>query len=354
MSQEARAILLDDFKRAKFSRNEINKSWRRWLESGEQYLDITFESKCWKDNSFAVLLSVTHPLVKLAAEYLQSKGQVVTTLRVKSDKFASGEYPFAIYQWKLSGEREDIQMMPVSANSNLNRVIFELLKESYGINYKLDVKENGWKAVEATHHSVWSSSLAEHKEKTAELINYKEASLKTSHIARMQSLEEALDKHRTKKNYVQMMTGKIRIAQEDFELHLLQLEDAKNSADILFELLAYGLLVIEPEIIEAPNKALIDVMAYVAKTYGIDIIHNPSRLLGMISDLAPEQTKERRKLKLLFDIGILDILNVEGMDGIDSIVELAKDKLGYEKEETCKLLQYLNVFYGKEVTNESV
>ena len=126
LSQDARMSLLDDFKRAKLPRNEINRSWRRWLESGEQLMEITFESKCWKENPSATLLSITHPLVKLAADYLQSKGKVVTSLRVESDQFAAGVYPFAIYQWKLSGEREDIQMTPVSSNTNLNRIYVNL------------------------------------------------------------------------------------------------------------------------------------------------------------------------------------------------------------------------------------
>lgn len=239
--------LLDDLKREKLPRNEMNRSWRRWLESGEQLMEITFESKCWKENPSATLLSITHPLVKLAANYLQSKGKIVTSLKVKSNKFAAGIYPFVIYQWKLSGEREDIQMRPVSANTDLNRVLFELLKQSSGVDDLVDIKDESWKAVEAAHHSFWESALQEHKDKTEEMISYKEASLRTSHAARIKSLEDALNNNSGKKNYVQMMTGKIRIAQEDFNLHMHQLEEAKNKADIFFELLAYGVLEIESE-----------------------------------------------------------------------------------------------------------
>ena len=43
-----------------------------------------------------------------------------------------------------------------------------------------------------------------------------------------------------------MTEGKIRLATEDFEQHMEQLQQAKVKADILFELLAYGLLIIEP------------------------------------------------------------------------------------------------------------
>lgn len=245
LSQDARMLLLDDYKRTKFPRSEANRKWRRWLESGEQLLDITFESRCLKENPDATLITVTHPLTKIAAEYLQSKGKVVTQLRVTTDRFAAGEYPFAIYQWKLSGEREDLQMVPVSANQELNQILFELLKQSEGIDYVSDINKEKWEAVEEIHHDLWQSALKEHKNKTVEMISYKEASLRTSHAARMGSLLDALKTNRDKKVYVQMMNGKIRIAQEDYDIHMAQLQKAKESADILFELLAYGVLIVE-------------------------------------------------------------------------------------------------------------
>ena len=87
--------------------------------------------------------------------------------------------------------------------------------------------------------------MKEHKNKTEEMISYKEASLRTSHAARMGALQDALRNNSGKKAYVQMMNGKIRIAQEDYDIHMAQLQKAKDSADILFELLAYGMLVVE-------------------------------------------------------------------------------------------------------------
>ena len=34
---------------------------------------------------------------------------------------------------------------------------------------------------------------------------------------------------------------------EDYELHMEQLQQARDKADILFELLAYGMLIVESE-----------------------------------------------------------------------------------------------------------
>ena len=60
----------------------------------------------------------------------------------------------------------------------------------------------------------------------------------------MATLQEKKKKS-DKSSYVQMTQGKIRIAQEDFDLHLALLNEARNKSDILFELLAYGILEIK-------------------------------------------------------------------------------------------------------------
>lgn len=344
LSQTARKILHEDYKALKLPRNEVNNSWRKWLEGVEQHLTISFDSKCCKENPQSTLIAITHPLVKQAAVYLQSKGKVVTVLKVKTDRFMAGEYPFAIFQWKLSGEREDLQMKTVSSNPALNMILFELLKESYASNYKLQLRTDGWEDVETVHHEIWERELKEHKFKTEEMIRYKEASLKTSHMARMNTLKEQLQASKDK-NYQTMTEGKIRIAAEDFEQHMEQLQQAKEKADILFELLAYGLLIIEPASDEQTNQSLVEVMEYIAENYGKQLIHTPVQLLSMLADLAPNMRKERKQLKLLFDIGAVDILNTEGMAGLNKVIKFVADEVGYEESLTRKLIKYLEVFY---------
>ena len=244
LSQDGRFALLDDFKLKKYPRNETNKAWRKWLESGEQMLDVTFESSCWKENPSVTFLTITHPLVQMAADYLQSKGKIATSLVSNSEAISEGKYPFAIYQWKLSGEREDLQLKPLSADDSLNGCLFDLLKTSEGKADLSSVHMESWDKVDLKHHEVWEKALSEHRDLTNELIKFKEASLRTSHAARMATLQEQLRKS-DKSSYVQMTQGKIRIAQEDFDLHLALLNEARNKSDILFELLAYGILEIK-------------------------------------------------------------------------------------------------------------
>lgn len=247
LSQSSRFALLDDFKKAKFIRNETNRNWKKWLESGEQHLSVTFSSECSMKNPSITLLSITHPLVKQAARYFLNKDKVVSILKIKTNKFDPGEYPFAVYQWKLSGEREDLQMKTISANTSLNKILLELLKESCGYDYKMKLDSVKWEPVENMHHSIWTSALKEHKQKTKEMILYKESSLKTSHNARIATLREQLRKSKND-TYCVLTEGKIKRANEDYEMHMEELEQAKEKADILFELLAYGILIVAADI----------------------------------------------------------------------------------------------------------
>ena len=346
LSQSARFALLDDFKKAKFVRNEINRSWRKWLESGEQHLSVTFNSECSMKNAGVTLLSITHPLVKQAARYLQSKGKVVSILKVKTNKFYPGEYPFAIFQWKLSGEREDLQMKTVSANTSLNRILLDLLKESYGSNFKLELSSSKWEEVEDMHHSIWTSSLKEHKQKTEEMILYKESSLRTSHNARIATLQEQLSKSKND-TYRVLTEGKIKRANEDFVIHMEELEQAKEKADILFELLAYGLLVVSADDSDGveENADLKEVIMNLFNTFGKDLISEPKKLMGLIADYAPTLANERKHIRMLFEIGIFEIVERTGINNLDEAVKLAETELGFEEETTRNYIKYFEVFY---------
>ena len=345
LSQDARFMLLDDFKKAKFVRTEINRNWKKWLESGEQHLQVTFSSECSMKNAGVTLLSITHPLVKQASVYLQSKGKVVSVLKVKTNKFYPGEYPFAVYQWKLSGEKEDLQMKTISANTSLNRHIFDLLKESYGSNFKLDLNSSKWEDVENMHHSIWTTALKDHKEKTKEVIKYRESSLQTSHNARIAVLKEQLANSKND-TYRVLTEGKIKRANEDFAFRMEELEKAKDKADILFELLAYGLLVISPEGDKEAetNSDLKDVINKIFLSYGKNVINEPKKILGLLSDYAPSLTTERKHIRMLFEVGVFECLKANGFDDLDAACILAENELGFEKETTKNYIKYFEEF----------
>ena len=244
LSQEARRILLDDLKRHKYKKNEIQRNYEKFLKGTEQFWTITFDVECSKNNKEVQLITITHPIIKQAADYLQSKGKHVTKLAVSTNQYIPGEYPFAVYQWKMVGDKTDIDLKIVSENERLNDILFELLKESTPADYVNSVDASVWENIESIHHDMWEKELAEHKKKTIERIKYKEASLNTSNTARIGALRDQL-KNAKNDVSIKLTEGKLNVAKNDYERHLAELQHAKEEADILFELLAYGVLRIE-------------------------------------------------------------------------------------------------------------
>lgn len=244
LSQEARKVLLNDIKQRKYKKNEIQRNYEKYLNGTEQFWTITFDVECSKQNKDVRLISLTHPLVKQAADYLQSKGKHITKLCVKTDSFAPGEYPFAIYQWKLMGDKVDLEIKVVSDNEGLNKILFDLLKTGKTEKMMSDIEQYSWESVENYHHKLWENELAEHKRKTIERIKYKEASLLISHNARVGTLRDQINRASSDLS-IKLNEGKIKSAMADYEKHLKDLQEAKEKADILFELLAYGVIRIE-------------------------------------------------------------------------------------------------------------
>lgn len=244
LSETARLTIYNDLKQLDLKRNETNRRWEKWLKYGDQHITITFDSESSKENPKVQLVSITHPLVKQAANFFKGNNKIVTGLKINTKLFRPGEYPFAIYQWRLSGIREDLQLQPVASNRELNKLLFDLIKDAVDTDHDITLSRDMLEKIEYIHHEIWEDALVEHRSKTYETIKYKEASLKTSHAARIATLEDQL-KQSEDQRYINMTQGKIKHASNDFEYHMNELQEAKGRIDIFFDLLAYGVLIIE-------------------------------------------------------------------------------------------------------------
>ena len=244
-SKELRSRLLEDYKKYKIPNNKENRAWVKALKKEEQYIPITFDGKAFDKDGDVMLITISHPLVKQAAAFLETESKSVTAFRVETNRYQAGEYPFAVFQWKMSGEREDLQLKTISIETGLNDILLDLLKESKEEDYIIDSDISRWDEVETLHHDMWETELENHRRRTKELIHYKVGSLTTSHNARMAQLEEQLRKANNPR-IRKMKEGEVRNAVADYERHLEDLERAVDQADILPETLAYGILIVAP------------------------------------------------------------------------------------------------------------
>ena len=126
-----------------------------------------------------------------------------------------------------------------------------------------------------------------------------------------------------------------------------ELERAKEKADILFELLAYGLLVIAPEGNKAAeeNADLKEVISKIYDEYGKEVIEEPKKILGLLSDYSPSLTIERKHIRMLFEVGVFERVKANGIDDLEEACVLAENELGFEKETTKTYIKYFEKFY---------
>ena len=244
-SRELRVVLLDDFKKFKINRDSGNRRWEKWLRKGEQFLKITFDSECAKRNDEAELITSSHPLVKQASLYLETEKKNVTEFQIASKLVNPGCYPFVVYQWKMAGEREDLQIKPISSDQTVNDHLLDFIKAAGIAESDQKYTEDTWEEAEKVHHDLWTKELLAHKSKTNALIDYKEGSITASYNARKAHLMDRLEKAEGKTR--PMYEGMLRKAAEDYHHLLQQLEDARTKADILTEVLAYGVLTVVNE-----------------------------------------------------------------------------------------------------------
>ncbi|MBF0556103.1 MAG: helicase, partial [Nitrospirae bacterium] len=209
------------------------------------HLQVTFDSECATQNPKATFIMPIHPLVKQAAEFFKIQRKAITTLKVEDDSVSSGQYKFAIYQWRFHGIREDMAFKSIASsdivNEHLNRLL-EISIDCFNVNNDKAASDlHLWDELDGQHYKMWSEALKKHRQRTQELAEYRRESLSTSHNARIALLEEQL-MQANNENIKRMRLSQIAAAKGDYARHIKDLDIAINSADITTHLIAYGVM----------------------------------------------------------------------------------------------------------------
>ena len=247
LSSEDRQTLLEDLRTCGFPKNAEYKKWEKTLLHGSQWLPVTFDN----EDGDAILITTSHPLVRQAAKFLETSDFTAVSLHTQTDCAPAGIYPFIVYQWRLSGEREDLQFRTLSTDRRVTEYLANHLADC-GQGPDLRTEEldksrpvpggtSSWDDVDSLHHAIWERELRAHQERTRELIRYREGSLTTSHRARMAFINQQLFSASNEK-IRRMRDGELRNAEADYQRHMDELRKAESKANIYFDPLAYGVL----------------------------------------------------------------------------------------------------------------
>ena len=244
LSENARSILLDDFQQFPREKTRIYREWEKWLKGSDQHLSITFEADCAAHHPDVVFIMPTHPLVKQAAEILKIDQEVVTTLKVRTNKVPSGRYEFAIYQWRFLGIREHLVLKPVATLDELTPHLNYLLERAEDDDAQDIHTLTEQNALENAQQQLWAEARSKHQEHTRALASYRKESLSTSHQKRVKLLEDRIAQA-TDPNIQRMRRSEFANAEIDYRRRIQEFDEATTKADVTTELVAYGILEVE-------------------------------------------------------------------------------------------------------------
>ena len=241
LAQEARASLLEDFKRLPRSADQSHRNWERWLKGATPNLQITFDQECAVDNSAAVLLSLGHPLLRQAAVHLQQADPVVVRLCADHESLPLGVHKFALYRWAKQGVKREEELVAVAGCSEVSEGLLALLPTGVDaptleLPGQADFDELG-----AVHHRRWLNATTEHAQDNRQFVGVQIQSLTASHRARQAQAEEQVGRATNDKIRVMKQTVLDRL-QPDFERRIKALELAAQSGDIHASPVLFGVI----------------------------------------------------------------------------------------------------------------
>ena len=244
LHQEARNLLLEDYRRLPRSTEPMARKWESWLKGGQSTLSVTFDQETATENPKAAYLSVLHPLVRQVARYMEITAPKYCALTVKSNKVPPGTHLFVIYRWTKRGIKSDELLVTVADDPQLETVLFDLLPSAKDTDQVSIPEDSEYDALDMRHHSKWTEASANHIAENRRLVEYRIQSLTASHHARRNIIEEQLacatdDKIR------RMREGELARVNADFDRRAEELQQSANMTDILTTSVVFGTLLVE-------------------------------------------------------------------------------------------------------------
>ncbi len=243
LAQESRSRLLKDLQHIPRQKSSMYSDWENWLKGPSQHLAITFESDFAKRHPDATFIMPLHPLVKQAANSLKTEQRVIANLSVVSNDIVAGRYVFAIYQWRFRGIRKDLVLQPIALDEAVTEHLENLLEVAADCANRIPAEfdDSLWEDLDTRHYSLWNDARVKHLQRTQELAEYRRESLSTSHRARVVLLEDQLSQATDRKIQI-MRQSQIDRAEADFARRVQELDIALERADVVADVVAYGVI----------------------------------------------------------------------------------------------------------------
>lgn len=243
LSQDARTLILDDFRRLPRSIEPVARDWEKWLKGAQPTLSITFDQVTATDNSKAVYLSILHPLVRQAARFLEITEPKFCCLTVVTNEIPPGTHYFALYHWTKQGIKPDELLVPVADDPELEASLLSVLQNAVDSSAQSLPNRDECDALDTRHHTKWIEAHNSHLADNRRLADHRLQSLTVSHRARCKAIENQIGRATNEKIRL-MKESELLRANADYERRIAELQQAGNSGDVRALPVVFGTLTI--------------------------------------------------------------------------------------------------------------
>jgi hypothetical protein len=245
LSQAARNKLLEDCGNFKRNLDPVARQWEKWLKGSAPNMPVTFDQDTASENPAAVHLSVLHPLVRQAARFLEKDEPMHCRVEITYG-LPKGEHRFALYQWAKHGIRPDEELVVVADDPRIERQLLALLPNARQATSGGPVTNSDFDDLDGLHHAKWVAAQADHIALNQQLAEHRVQSLTVSHRARMQTLEDQIDKATNEKIRLMKQSEMLR-ANADFDRRLAELRQAGTTGDVRATPIMFGTVLVGAE-----------------------------------------------------------------------------------------------------------
>jgi superfamily II DNA or RNA helicase/uncharacterized protein YuzE len=246
LSQEARALLLDDYRRLPRSIEPVAREWEKWLRGAQPTLSITFDQRSATENPKAVYLSILHPFVRQAARFLEIAEPKFCSLGTVSKEVPAGTHHFALYRWTKHGIRPDEVLVPVADDPTLEASLMVVLQMAVDSSSQSLPDREECDLLDTRHHAKWTDAHSSHLANNRKLVEHRIQSLMVSHRARCKAIEDQITRATNEKIRL-MKESELLRANADYDHRMAELQQAANSGDIRAIPVVFGTLSVAEE-----------------------------------------------------------------------------------------------------------
>jgi hypothetical protein len=240
-------LILEDYN-TYVKKTNADKVWETYLNSPKSSCPITFMQEEAKEKRKSVFITPSHPIVRQAAAYF-SDGKSIKmafAVSVSGKDVPAAVYPFSIYSWEYTGLRPQVEFIPVSNESVLDKELLNLLQEAVAVDMDLEQYNDEWKLQGEKHLSLWRQESNRYKAEIKSNCDFKIASLAKSLEARKLVAERQLAGTDDAKIELMRRT-QIERLEGDFKVKKSRIEKSAKEVDIHTTLIANGVLIVKGE-----------------------------------------------------------------------------------------------------------